>query len=88
MITYQRPPQEAETLQAPATGPTCPHSPKCPSAEAPDRDAAHIVQFHPEQGWNRLCNGVVVFDDTGALLPDGRTRAPHRPEPLHTVVAP
>jgi hypothetical protein len=28
-----------------------------------------------------LCNGVIVFDDTGELLPDGRTVAPHRPAP-------
>lgn len=26
-----------------------------------------------------LCNAVVVFDDTGDLLPDGRAIAPHRP---------
>jgi hypothetical protein len=23
-----------------------------------------------------LCNGVIAFDDSGALLPDGRTIAP------------
>jgi len=38
-----------------------------------------VVSRHPEQGWVLLCNGVVVFDDTGELLPDGRTVAPHRP---------
>ncbi|WP_425315717.1 DUF5999 family protein [Streptomyces globisporus] len=26
-----------------------------------------------------LCNGVLVFEDTGELLPDGRIVAPHRP---------
>ena len=26
----------------------------------------------PGQGWSLLCNGVIVFDDTGKLLPDGR----------------
>jgi hypothetical protein len=31
---------------------------------------------HPEQGWSLLCNGVVIFDDGGALLPDGRTVLP------------
>jgi len=31
----------------------------------------------PEQGWSLLCNGVVVFDDAGALLPDGHTVAGH-----------
>jgi uncharacterized protein DUF5999 len=59
----------------------CRHRPACPSADAPDRDAAHAVARHPEQGWNLLCNGVLVFDDTGELLPDGRVIDPHRPEP-------
>ena len=65
------------------TSSTCPHLPPCPPAEAPDREAAHIVACHPEQGWSLLCNGVIVFDDTGELLPDGRVIAPHRP-PLNT----
>ena len=38
-------------------------------------DLAH----HPEQGWSLLCNGVLLFEDTGELLPDGRIIAPHRP---------
>lgn len=57
---------------------TCGHTPPCPTFEAPDREAAHLVARHPEQGWGLLCNGVVLFDDTGELLPDGRTVAPHR----------
>ena len=59
----------------------CRHHQQCPSADAPDRDAAQAVARHPEQGWSLLCNGVVVFDDTGELLPDGRAIDPHRPEP-------
>ncbi len=51
----------------------CPHSPPCPPACAPDRDAAHVVADHTEQGWSLLCNGVVAFDDGLDLLPDGRT---------------
>jgi hypothetical protein len=47
----------------------CPHKPCCPAAQAPDRLRAHVVAAHPEQGWSLLCNGVVVFDDLGALLP-------------------
>jgi hypothetical protein len=35
------------------------------------------VVTHPEQGWSLLCNGVVLFDDTGGLLPDGHVAAPH-----------
>jgi len=34
----------------------------------------------PEQGWSLLCNGVVVFADTGVLLPDGQSIPPHRPD--------
>jgi hypothetical protein len=34
------------------------------------------VAHHPEQGWSLLCNGVVFFEDTGELLPDGRVIAP------------
>jgi hypothetical protein len=49
----------------------CPHTPPCPEASAPDREAAHTVVSHPEQGWSLLCNGVVIFEDTGELLPDG-----------------
>lgn len=38
-----------------------------------------MLVSHPVQGWSLLCNGVVLFDDTGELLPDGSTVAPHRP---------
>ncbi len=58
---------------------SCQHSRPCPHFDAPDRDAAAIIASHPEQGWNLLCNGVVVFDDTGELLPTGAGIAPHRP---------
>ncbi len=64
----------------------CQHTPACPSADAPGHEAAHPVARHPEQGWVLLCNGVVVFDDTGEILPDGRTVAPHRPA-VHQLVA-
>jgi hypothetical protein len=57
----------------------CPHSPSCPDARALDREAARTVVSHPEQGWSLLCNGIVVFEDTGELLPGGDTVAPHRP---------
>jgi hypothetical protein len=57
---------------------TCEHQPQCPTADAPDHDAAHLLVSHPEQGWGLLCNGVVLFEDTGELLPDGRAVAPHR----------
>jgi hypothetical protein len=57
----------------------CSHRPPCPSADHPDRDAARTIAFHPEQGWSLLCNGIILFDDTGELLPDGRAVPPHRP---------
>jgi hypothetical protein len=60
----------------------CPHDPVCPSADAPDREAARTLASHPEQGWSLLCNGVVLFEDTGELLPNGAAIAPHRPDPL------
>ncbi|MFJ5811723.1 DUF5999 family protein [Streptomyces sp. NPDC093093] len=56
----------------------CQHQPQCPSAGASDREAALPVAPHPEQGWSLLCNGVVLFEDTGELLPDGQIVAPHR----------
>lgn len=52
----------------PGDGP-CRHQPRCPDALAPDRSAARSVASHPDQGWNLLCNGVVLFDDGGELLP-------------------
>jgi hypothetical protein len=49
----------------------CKHEPHCPDANGSDRDAAHVIACHPEQGWSLLCNGVVLFEDTGEILPDG-----------------
>jgi hypothetical protein len=42
---------------------TCSHIPVCPEAEAADASAAAIVADHCEQGWYRLCNGLILFDD-------------------------
>ncbi|WP_326823323.1 DUF5999 family protein [Streptosporangium sp. NBC_01756] len=55
----------------------CQHQPSCPASDAPDHEAARLVAFHPEQGWGLLCNGVVLFDDSGELLPDGRSIPAH-----------
>jgi len=59
----------------------CQHQPRGPQWLAPDHLAARIVAGHPEQGWSMLCNGVIVFDDGGGLLPGGRAVAPDRPAP-------
>jgi hypothetical protein len=56
----------------------CQHCPDCPSADSTDREAAVVVASYPEQGWSLLCNGVLLFEDTGEILPDGRVIAPHR----------
>jgi hypothetical protein len=70
-----------------ARQPECLHTPQCPAATAPDHDAAHVVATHPEQGWSLLCNGVVVFDDTGEILPNGTCIAPHRPGTVRPLQA-
>jgi hypothetical protein len=65
----------------------CPHTPECPAPNGPDREAAKTIISHPEQGWSLLCNGVVIFEDTGELLPGGGTIAPHRPTDLVPDIA-
>ena len=60
----------------------CPHTPSCPDASAPDREAAKTVVSHPEQGWSLLCNGIVLFEDFGELLPDGKSFGARRRELL------
>ena len=41
---------------------------------------------HPEQGWSLLCNGVIVFDDMGEILP-GRVIPPHCPASVRLSAA-
>jgi hypothetical protein len=65
----------SRSARPPGAG-TCQHQLQCPDALAPDRIAARAMASHPEQGWSLLCNGVVLFDDAGALLPDGRAVSP------------
>ena len=50
----------------------CTHDLACPAADAIDWWAARNITAHLGQGWTLLCNGALVFDDRGALLPDGR----------------
>ncbi|MFD8589897.1 DUF5999 family protein [Streptomyces sp. NPDC059637] len=63
-------------------GVVCGHRPECPSAENRDFQAAQVRVRRPEIGCSVLCNGVLVFDDTGCLLPSGEVVAPRRPLPL------
>jgi hypothetical protein len=65
----------------------CEHRPPCPNADAVDHDSARVISCHPEQGWSLLCNGVIVFEDTGELLPDGSTVQPHRGPAPHVLAA-
>jgi len=67
------------------SSPTCQHQPSCPTADARDHDAARVLASFPEQGWSLLCNGVIVFEDTGELMPDGRAVGPHRGPAPHTA---
>ncbi|WP_083731077.1 MULTISPECIES: DUF5999 family protein [Protofrankia] len=60
----------------------CPHQPPCPSANSPDRDAARVTNRHCDQGWSLLCNGVILFDDTGEILPTGGIIEPRRVPPM------
>lgn len=81
------------TLTTPVSGPAlmprslCRHNEPCPTPDSPDREAAAVVAAHPEQGWSLLCNGLLLFDDTGELLPDGQIVAPHRPTDSLTVAS-
>jgi hypothetical protein len=73
-------------MAAPVAAPAvtvCPHVPPCPPATAPDHDAAVPVFHDFHIGASRLCNGVLLWEDTGELLPDGSTVAPHRPGVPH-----
>ncbi|UYB39263.1 DUF5999 family protein [Streptomyces sp. Je 1-4] len=56
----------------------CSHTPPCPAADATDADAAHPISTCFEQGWTLLCNGILLFDDTGEIRPDLRVVPPRR----------
>lgn len=56
----------------------CRHNPTCPSGQAPDREGAKVLFQAPVQGWSLLCNGVILFEDTGSVLPNGQAMPPHR----------
>jgi hypothetical protein len=49
----------------------CAHTPSCPSVDDQCCWTAHVVSDHSEQGWCRLCNGVILFDDGFYIAPDG-----------------
>lgn len=54
---------------------SCPHTPTCPPAEAPDAAAARIRSDHLQDcGYALLCNGAVLLEGEG-VLPVQRTRS-------------
>lgn len=65
----------------------CNHIPRCPAAEASDARTAHVLVPHPEQGWCLLCNGLILFDDGGAILPGGPVLPPPPRVPRSSVAA-
>jgi hypothetical protein len=64
-----------------------PASAAVPIGRALDRAAARPLASHPEQGWSLLCNGVVIFEDGGELLPDGGAVEPSAGRILTAAVA-
>jgi hypothetical protein len=70
------------TMSESPTATGCRHEPACPPVDASDRDAAHVIASHPEQGWSLLCTGIVLFEDFGELLPNGTSCGARRGELL------
>lgn len=65
----------------------CTHNPPCPPAHAPDHVFARVVARQDDIGWSLLCNKVIVFDDSGEVLPDGTVVEPERRRILATGAA-
>lgn len=76
----------APTTTRPTETSYCHHLIQCPPADAPDREAARVLTRFAEQGWSLLCNGVIAFDDTGEILPDGTAIEPHRGPAVHHLI--
>ena len=54
---------------------SCPHTPSCPGADAPDAAAARITADHLEDcGYALLCNGAVLLEGDALLVPAPRDR--------------
>jgi hypothetical protein len=56
----------------------CSHTPRCPSADAPDAAAALIISEHLQDcGYALLCNGCILLEGDGMLpLPTPRRGTP------------
>ncbi len=44
----------------------------CPDAQASNAWTAPVVADHLEQGWAKLCNGIILFDDGIFIAPGGQ----------------
>lgn len=62
-------------------GLACMHQPECPPADAADCQAAQVLTHCLELGYSLLCNGILTFEDTGCVMPNGRVVSPRRPLP-------
>jgi hypothetical protein len=65
-----------DSIRSTLQGHRCTHEPACPGADTTHARQAHVIAWHDEQGWYLLCNGVILFDDGGALMPNGSALAP------------
>jgi hypothetical protein len=54
----------------------CAYNPECPAPDVREAFRPHVIAPHPEQGWCLLCDGAILFDDGGVILPDGSIREP------------
>ena len=55
----------------------CHHMPACPDARSDACCTAHVVADRSAQGWSRLCNGIILFDDGHYLTADGADQVVH-----------
>jgi hypothetical protein len=74
--------REASRHQDACRSSRCTHLPRCPAVEATDALAAAVIVSHPEQDWSLLCDGMVAFDDGGAITSAGTTIASLHGAPL------
>jgi hypothetical protein len=44
----------------------CAHEVCCPAADGSDARSARTVAWHPEEGWELLCNGLLLGEDVVA----------------------
>ncbi|MEU6077836.1 DUF5999 family protein [Micromonospora sp. NPDC047074] len=68
-----------------AARPATPSSPD--PTHTPSRTSVASTQASPPVGTPAAQVGAARFEDTGELLPDGRTIAPHRGPARHALVA-